>query len=503
MTLLLGYDVGTSGTKAALIDDGGALLAESVAPHTLEHPHEGWAEQDPESWVSAARDATREVLRLSGVSAESVHALAFAGQMLTLVPMDGEGRPMREAIAWMDARAEEEARAIVRRMGGARVVRALAGAVPGGKDIVAKVAWLRAHEPEVFARTRALGDATSFLVARTTGRLSLDPTAAGATGLIDPETRTMSRALAFLARFPLDRLPPLLPSTRLAGALHREGARALGLCEGTAVAMGAADIPAMAVGTGATRAGEAHVYLGTSAWIAAASDRKRPVPRAGVALVPSAAPSGVLLVGESETAGACRDWATRTLGPVAAGAGDGGDLDALAASSPAGARGLLFCPWLFGERAPFPDARLRGGFVGLGLEHGRADLARAVLEGVALNLRLIVEAMALAPEAPLRAAGGGAQSDAWLQIVADVTGRAVERVAHPRTAGAIGAALVAGVATGVVRSLDDARAAVAVDRRFAPRATTRPVYDAAVRALADLHRPFSRAAIALRGGGAA
>lgn len=482
--MFLGYDVGTSGTKAALIDVRGALLAEAVSPHALAHPHDRWAEQDPESWLSAAAETTREVLRAAGARAEDVKAIAFAGQMLTLVPMDARGRATRAAIAWMDARAEDEARSIIRRMGGAAVVRALAGALPTGKDIVPKVAWLRAHEPDVFARTEALGDATSWLVAQTTGTVAIDPTAAGATGLLDPKTRQMSRALSFLARFPLSKCPPLIASTNVAGRLHREGAARLGLAEGTAVAMGNADIPAMAVGTGATRPGDAHVYLGTSAWIAAASDRARSIASAGIAAVPSAAESGVLLVGESETAGACRDWIAKTLG---------GDVDALVERSPAGARGLLFCPWLFGERSPFPDARLRGGFVNLGLEHGPADLARAVLEGVALNVRLIVEAMTLPEQAPLRAAGGGAQSHLWMQIVADVTGRVVERVAHPRSAGAIGAALVAGVANGTFRSLGEARSAVTVERRFTPRAELRPIYDAGVRALSDMAGPFSRA----------
>lgn len=487
--MFLGYDVGTSGTKAALIDAEGRLLAEAVSAHALSHPREHWAEQDPESWLSASAETTREVLRAASVKADDVKGVAFAGQMLTLVPMDAQGRATRAAIAWMDARAEDEAARIIRSMGGAAIVRALAGALPTGKDIVPKVAWLKAHEPEVFARTTALGDATSWLVAQVTSRVALDPTAAGATGLLDLKSRTMSRTLGFLARFPLEKIPPLLASTARAGGLHREGAARLGLVEGTAVAMGNADIPAMAVGTGATRAGDAHVYLGTSAWIAAASDRITPVPRRGIAAVPSAAESGVLLVGESETAGACREWAEKTLGS---------DFDALVETSPPGARGLLFCPWLFGERAPFPDARLRGGFVNLSLEHGRGDLARAVLEGVALNLGHIVAAMPLPPSAALRAAGGGAQSDTWMQIVADVTGRVVERVHNPRSAGAIGAALVAGVGSGA-RSLADSRAAVKVERRFVPRPELRPIYDAAMRALADLERPFSRASRTLRG----
>ncbi|MFI5299635.1 MAG: FGGY-family carbohydrate kinase [Polyangiales bacterium] len=498
MALFLGYDVGTSGTKAVLLDAQWRVVAEAVAPHSLAHPRTGWAEQAPEEWLAAAATTTRALLDSARAQASDVKAIAFAGQMLTLVPMDAGGRATRPAIAWMDDRGDAEAQQIVRRLGGDRIVKTLAGALPTGKDLVAKVAWLKTREPAIYERTRVFGDATSWLVARTTGKVALDPTAAGATGLFDAESRSWSKPLAWLAGFPLDRLAPLSPSTSAAGRLHAEGAATLGLAEGTIVATGLADIPAMAVGTGATADGEAHLYLGTSAWIVCASDHPRPRPDRGVAVIPSAAARGGLIVGECETAGACRAWALRLLGLR-----DDEDsaFDAMVDASPPGARGLLFCPWLFGERAPFPDSMLRGAFVGMTLDHGRADLARAVLEGVAMNLKLVHEAMeaSIAARSPLRVSGGGALSDAWLQILADVIGRPLERVAQPRVAGAVGAALVAAVAHGTLRSLEDARSAVKIDRRFEPRSAARAIYAPAVQALRELAAPLSRASALLRG----
>lgn len=494
MRLFVGHDVGTSGTKSVLLDETGRVRATALAPHELSLPAPGLAEQDPEEWLRAAGETTRALLAEAGARPEQVAGVAFAGQMLTLVPLDAEGRATRRAIAWMDDRAEVEARRIVRRFGGERVLRFLAGATPTGKDLVAKVAWLRDHEPSTFARTRWLGDATSFLVARTTGRIGLDPTAAAATGLLDLRTREVTRVLARLAGFPLAWMPAITPSTRVAGALHAAGAAALGLPVGTKVATGLADIPAMALGTGATRAGDTHLYLGTSAWVARTTRDPAPIPAIGVAAIPSGDVAGCLAVGESEAAGASRAWAERLLGvsPLA--------FDELAATSAAGARGLLFAPWLYGERAPFPDATLRGGFVNLALEHAPADLARAVLEGVALNLRCILEAIEPAPAvATLPVAGGGAQSDLWLQIVADVTGRRLGRIARPRFAGARGAALVAAVATSVVPSVSHLAALVEVEREFVPRSEHRSIYDASVRALRSLPGPLSQAGALLRG----
>lgn len=518
MPLFVGHDVGTSGTKSVLLDEAGRVRATAMATHELLFPAPGLAEQEPEDWLRAVGATTRALLREAGARPEAVAGVAFAGQMLTLVPLDAEGRATRRAIAWMDDRAEVEARRLIRRLGGETVLRLLAGAVPTGKDLVAKVAWMRAHEPEAFARTRRLGDATSWLVARTTGHVGLDPTAAAATGLLDLGSREVARTLCRLAGFPTDWMPTITKSASVAGALHAEGAEALGLPVGTKVAAGLADIPAMALGTGATRPGDLHLYLGTSAWAARTTTSPTPLPRAGIAAIPSGAPQGCLAVGESEAAGASRAWALRMLGlsaghgPHADGASDGrgsraeGEFDALAAQAPAGSHGLLFAPWLYGERAPFPDAMLRGGFANLSLEHERSDLARAVLEGVALNLRCILEELGRLErrdrrggEGQVPVAGGGAQSDLWLQILADVTGRTLRRVALPRFAGARGAALIAAVATGAVGSVEALAGLVEVDREFVPHAEHAAIYDGAVNALRSLQPSFARAGALLRG----
>lgn len=489
MDLFLGHDLGTGGVKSVLVDGSGRLVAEAMATYSLSHPRAGWAEQDPGDWWRAVVETTRQLV--ADVDTTTVRAMCFAGQMLALAPLDAAGEPTRPAISWLDGRAGDEARAMTRRMGGQKILRLLAGASPTGKDIVAKIAWIRRHEPDVFRQTHAFCDATGYLVARATGRIAMDPTAAGGTGVLSLGSGRWSRLLARASGLPLDKMPPLLGSAEVAGELSLERAGECGLRAGVPVAMGMADIPAAAVGSGAVRSGDAHVYLGTSAWIGVTLDTPRSVPRAGIAVVPAAAPGAFLLIGESETAGACREWVERAVGVTSAEA-----LDALVERAEPGARGLLFAPWLFGERSPVPDATLRGGFLGLSLEHGPEHLARAVHEGVALNLGWILDEISTLSIgcAALRAVGGGSQSDAWLQILADATGRRIERVVEPRHAGAIGAALVGAVAVGALPSVEAIGDVVSVDRVFEPRPALTRQYRAHAAALREAHPLLSRLA---------
>jgi xylulokinase len=314
--------------------------------------------------------------------------------------------------------------------------------------------------------------------------------------MLDAKSRTWSRLLAKLISFPLDRMPPLAASDSVAGELTSEAAAQMGLRPGIPVAMGMADIPAAAVGSGAVRAGEAHVYLGTSAWIGVTVAKPKNVPKAGIASVPAVGHDTCLMIGESETAGACRAWFEQNIG-----AGPREEsLDALASRAEPGSRGLLFLPWLFGERSPVPDTRVRGGFVNLSLDHGREHLIRALYEGIALNLRWILDGCAEAGERcpSMRAIGGGATSDCWLSILADVTGRAVERVEHPLQAGAVGSALVAAIAAGDLANVDAIRRLVRVERRFEPNPGSAAVYSDAYEVFRELHPALSRAARIVR-----
>jgi xylulokinase len=411
--------------------------------------------------------------------------VGFAGQMLGVVPVDDSGAPLRKAIIWMDSRADEQAARIMRRFGGRRMVIRMAGAAPSGKDVVCKLSWLRENEPDVFGSTTAFLDTTGYLVMRATGEMVMDHTGAGGTGILSGRTRRWSPLFAALAGLPLDKMPPIKSSIDIVGGLSERAAREMGICRGTPVIAGMADIPAAAAGSGAIEDGDAHINIGTSSWLCVSVSHPRNLGRNGIAAVVSADPEMFIMIGESETAGACLDWFGRRFARPEESGGEGGErvlfemLDEAADKVEPGAGRLLFTPWMFGERSPVCDTSIRASFINLGLEHGRDHLLRAVYEGVAYNLRWLLDAAAGAGLScdPLRAIGGGARSDIWMQIVADVTRRRVEAVENPQEAGAMGCALAAAVAVGERGSFREIKKVVRIRKTFEPGEDCRRVYD--------------------------
>lgn len=496
--MFVGHDLGTGGDKAVLIDTSGTVVAEAFHPYPVEHPRPGWAEQDPEHYWEAVCTTTRAVLATAGCSPDEVAGVGYAGQMLTLVPIDNRGVATRPAVSWLDARADTEAAALTRRMGGHRVVRAVVGAVPSGKDVVAKWAWIRRNEPAVWARTTALTDATGYLVARSTSVVVADHTAGGGTGMINRATRKWSTPLLAMVGMASprnrSRLPGLRACTDIVGGLTPDAAEAMGLRAGTPVIAGVGDVPAAQVGSGAVRPGDAHVCLGTSAWLCVTTTSVTDLARAGVFSLPAADTGTYATVAEMETAGECLDWLAAVVAPGASETSAVADLVAEAAGAPPGCDGLTFAPWLFGERSPVNDTALRGCLLGVSLDHTRAHVVRAVLEGVAHNLRWVlneVERRHLAPSR-LRVIGGGVQSELWMQIVADVCGLTVDVTAHPQYAGARGAALLAAVGTGALGSIAEVADHTAVAATYRPDRSHAEVYDRA-------HAAFRSALPAARG----
>jgi len=479
--LLLGFDVGTGGCKAVLAEMSGRSLSSAFEPYPVSHPRPGWAEQDPEDWWRAVCVCTRRLLAEGGFDPLEVRGLGFAGQMADTLPLDERGEPLNPVVLWLDNRAEEQARFIIRRAGGEKVLRRLAGALPTGKDLVSKWLWFKQERPEVFAKTRLFLDATGWLVYRATGVMQVDRTGAGASGIFDDRKGRWNPLFLRILGLPREVLPEVRGCTSIAGGLTVEAAGEMGLEPGTPVISGMSDIPAAAVGAGAMGEGEAHVNLGTSSWLVVPVRRPPRLGRWGMVTLPSADPALPILIGESETAGACLRWfAENLLGP-----GEGGGeepdfslLDRQLEEAEPGAGGLIFCPWMFGERSPVPDTSLRGAFLNLSLEHRREQMLRAVYEGVALNLRWMLEAAAAAglPCPRVRAIGGGARSDAWMQLLADVVGREVECVERPQEAGARGAALAAAVALGAFAKMGEAGRAVRVRKTFRPQKESAALY---------------------------
>ncbi len=503
--LLIGHDVGTGGSKSVLADAEGNILASAFIPFEVSYPAAKMAEQDPEDWWSAVAAGTRSVLERGGADPSSIRGIGFAGQMLSIVPVGASGEHLCPGILWLDSRADDQASRLIRRLGGPRAFALVAGALPSGKDIVCKVAWLRENRGELFEETSAILDLTGYLVFRATGLFSMDHTGAAGTGLLNRK-RMFSPLLARLVGTPLEKMPKIRRSIDVVGGLTPEAAARTGLPEKTPVIAGMSDIPAAATGSGALEDGDAHVYLGSSSWLCLSISKPVNLPKNGIISLASPDPSMYTMIGESETAGMCLKWFADNLATPEEWETAGGDegsifavLDEVAAGVEPGSRDLLFMPWMFGERAPVTDTTLRGAFANLSLEHHREHMLRSIYEGVAYNLRWMmdeVEKRGL-PVRSVRAIGGGARSDAWMSILADATGRRVEAMTDPQEAGALGCALAVAVALGIFSDYKEIKHVLKVRETFEPDPGNAATYGRLYGAFRDVYPALSRVSRAL------
>lgn len=500
--LLIGHDVGTGGSKSVLADVDGNIIASTFEPYEVHYPKPNWAEQNPADWWRAVTASTRRLLEESDADPVQVRGIGFAGQMIGIVPVDTFGEPLSPAIIWLDSRADQQAERLIRRLGGRRAFTLIAGALPSGKDVVCKLAWLKENEPDLFDATGAFLDVAGYLVLRATGELSMDHTGAGGTGLLNNKNRQWSGLLARLVGVPLEKMPPIKSSIDVVGGLTKEAAGEMGLPDGTPVIAGMADIPAAATGSGALEDGEAHIYLGTSSWLCLSLSHPKNLPRNGIVSVASPDPEMFIMLGESETAGICLKWFAENLATPSEWESAGGDemaifavLDELVQEVEPGAGRLLFTPWMFGERSPVTDTTLRASFINLSLEHEREHMLRAVYEGVAYNLRWMMDEVEKAglPVKSVRAIGGGAKSDTWMRIMADATGRRIEALANPQEAGALGCALAVAVGLGIFNDYKHIKEVLKVRRSFDPDRAAAAQYDTLYATFRDLYPPLSKA----------
>jgi len=497
---LLGLDVGTTGAKAVLVDASGAVRATATRAYPLLVPRPGWTEQDPDAWWEASVEAIREALVRSAVPPVQVAAVGLTGQMHGLVALDAAGRVLRPAILWNDQRTHEECAWITERVGAERLI-ALTGNPALTGFTAPKLLWLRRHEPDVYARVAHVLLPKDYLRFRLADVLATDVADASGTTWLDVRRRTWSEEMLAALEVPRAWLPTMHESPEVTGRLTRAAAEATGLAEGTPVVAGAGDQAAQAVGTGIVHEGLVAVTIGTSGVVFAHLDAPRIDPQGRVHAFCHAVPGRWHVMGVMLSAGGSLRWLRDALGAWSA--RDALDpyeqMTAEAAGVPPGAEGLLFLPYLTGERTPHADPFARGAFVGLTLRHTRAHLVRAVLEGVAFGLRdalEIIRGMGVAV-AEVRASGGGARSPLWRQILADVLG--VEVVTVTTTEGAAyGAALLAGVGAGLFASVEAAcQTAVARTGRTVPDGERVERYEALYRAYAALYPALRASARAL------
>ena len=474
--VLVAIDVGTSGARASAFDISGAPIAEVRRAYPTSLPKEGWAEQDARRWQSASVSALAGLVRQLGPRSR-IHGIGVTGQCPSVVPVDGGGLPLRPGIIYRDNRATAEAAWMCECFGTA-ALHALTGHVPAAFHTAAKILWLRAHEPEVFARTRRFLQPTDCVVLALTGEVGTDWTMAAATGLLDLRGRCWATGLLANLDLDPDLLPSMRPSWSVTGHLRPALARRLGLLTAVPVVAGAGDSIACAIGAGVTAPGPVSEMAGSSTCLN--SVVAEPLEDVDVTHYPSAVEErGYLTEVGINTTGEALDWVVQLAysGPGRRLRDSGyARLDRDAAAMPPGADGLLFAPVLGdGER---DDPELRGAVTGLSLRHDHRAWGRAVLEGVAFGIRARLETLGRAstPLTELRVSGGGARLDSWNQIKADVLGVPVIRVAGDATAA--GAAMLAGIGTGVYRDADAATAAgFRPGSRVEPDSQNRERYD--------------------------
>ncbi|HEY3069676.1 MAG TPA: xylulokinase [Gaiellaceae bacterium] len=436
MTTLVGLDVGTTGVKALTVSPDGEVLARVEETYPLSTPQPGWAEQDPENWWRAAEAA------LAKLDADDLAGIGLAGQMHGLVVLDERARVLRPAILWNDQRTAVECAEIEERLGLRRLVELTGNrALPG--FTAPKLLWLRRHEPEVYARIAHALLPKDYVRLRLTGERATDVADASGTLLLDVARRRWSDEVLAALEIPAEWLPPVAESAARTGQTP----------DGVAVAAGAGDQAAGALGVGVDRPGPLSIVLGTSGVVFAALPAFAADPEGRVHSFCHAVPGGWHAMGVMLTAAGSLRWVRDTVAP-------GESFETLIAEAerwPPGSEGLVFLPYLAGERTPHADPNVRGAFVGLSLRHGRGALVRAVLEGVAFGLRDSLELLKELGVEPRvgRVSGGGARSDLWLRIVASVLGVPLER-AVTEDGAAYGAALLAGTAAGVFADVHEA-----------------------------------------------
>ncbi len=475
--LVLGIDVSTTATKAVLVDAAGAVRGIGVAEYPLSVPRPLWSEQDPALWWTGAIEAIRSALATSGVAGAEVVAVGLTGQMHGAVLLDDADRVLRPAILWNDQRTGAECDAIRAALGPDRLI-----AITGNDALTGftapKLVWVRDHEPETWAKVAHVLLPKDYVRLRLTGGHALDKADGAGTILFDLAARTWSgEVLAALGIDPAW-MPPTFEGPEVTGTLTAGAAEATGLRAGTPVVAGGGDQAANAVGVGVVATGTMALSLGTSGVIFATTNEPIFEPRGRVHAFCHAVPGRWHFMSVMLSAAGSLRWFRDALAPGE----EFGDLVTAAGEVPVGSAGLLFLPYLTGERSPHPDPLARGAFVGLTVAHDRRHLTRAVLEGVAFGLRdgldLMVEAGMPAP-AQIRASGGGTVSPLWRQILADVLGAEIASV-NTSEGAAYGAGLLAAVGAGWFATVEEAAGACVT---ATPAAAPGP--DAAT--YADLH----------------
>ncbi len=478
---LIAHDLGTSGNKASLFSTDGELIASYTAPYDVHFFHENYAEQNPEDWWQAVREATRHIML--DIRPEDVLAISFSSQMQACIAVDETGKALRPAIIWADQRAEEQTERLQEKIGFDRMYE-INGHRPSACYSIEKLMWIRDHEPDVFESTYKMLLAKDYIICRLTSEFVTDYSEASGTDAFDLRTRRWSEEVLDAAGIPEKLMPSIHASTDVIGTLNKEAAAALGLSEKTAVVCGGGDGPCSALGAGSIEDGQMFLSYGTSAWIAGTTDQVYMDSKKTLICFAHVIPGKYVPCGTMQAAGSSYSYIKDALcGEEKEAAKKDGispydEMNRLVEQSPPGAKGLIFLPYLLGERSPRWNPDTSGSFLGIRMEHEKSDYVRAVLEGVAMNLDLIKQAHSEDKEiTEITLTGGGAKGDTAPQILADVLNVPMNRLDNVESCTSVAAAVIAGVGIGVFPDFSVIGRFVRKERTFCPDEKNRAVYD--------------------------
>ena len=477
---LLAHDLGTSGNKATLFDADGQMVGSETCAYDTHYFNDNWAEQDPADWWEAVCRSSRKLL--ARIDPSDVAAVGLSGQMMGCLCVDCRGRPLRPSIIYCDQRAQSQTDRMLERIDSAEMYR-ICGHRPSPSYSIEKLAWIKDNEPDVYAATEVMLNAKDHVNFRLTGETATDASDASGTNAFDLNSYRWSERIVEAAGVDGRMLPPVKQSTDVLGTVTRTAAEATGLREGTPVVVGGGDGVCAGVGVGCVRPGLAYNYVGSSSWIALTVEKPIPDARMRTMSWAHAVPGYLQPSGTMQTAGAALAWIkneickAETQWATAEAVEAYQLIDRQVESAPAGSGGLLFLPYLLGERSPRWNPNAKGAFVGLTLAHSRADVLRSVLEGITFNLEIIlgifrkeidIESMIVV--------GGGAKGAVWRQMMADIYNVEIRKPNYLEEATSMGAAIIAGIGGGLFDGFDVIDRFLEIEAVHRPDAANREVY---------------------------
>lgn len=492
MRYLLAHDVGTTGDKATVFGEDGELAASETTEYQTYYLGGNRVEQDPKEWWDSVCRSTKALLQW--IDPNDIAVVSFSGQMMGCVPVDAEGNSIRRALIYADQRATEQVDRLIERIGWERMYR-ITGHRASASYSIARLMWLQQHEPETYEHTYRMLLAKDFIIAKLTGEMVTDYSDASGTNAFDLDSLSWSEEIIEASGVDRSKFPSVVSSTEVVGKVTKEASRETGLAEGTPVVVGAGDGGCATIGAGSVELGSPYNYMGSSAWISVTSEKPLYDPEMRIFNWAHPIKGWYQPTGTMQTAGSSFRWLQNQVCKLeTAEAHEKREtpyrlMNDAAEDSPAGANGVVFLPYLMGERSPWWNPDARGGFLGVGMDTTRADLIRAVIEGVALNLGFSFDALGAArAEGGMTLIGGGARGRIWRQILSDVYGMPLRIPRYLEEATSLGAAIIGGVGVGVFSDFSVAPSINSIDHSIEPNRELISFYEKRRNLLAEHYR---------------